>query len=153
MSFNARPERVREQIHLILRAWGMTDDLASTTADVMLETDLIGVDSHGISMLMTYETKRNEGRFNFTARPKVVKENAVAALMDAGGNLGHPVSVDAMKLAMKKARETSVGVVSVRNSHHFGAAGHYARLAANEGVGRMGGKRCARHHRRADRCC
>ncbi|MFY0615464.1 MAG: Ldh family oxidoreductase, partial [Hyphomicrobiaceae bacterium] len=87
MSFNARPERVREQIFLILKAWGMTEDLAATTADVMLETDLIGVDSHGISMLMTYETKRSEGRFDFAARPQIVKENAVAALMDAGGNL------------------------------------------------------------------
>ena len=44
VSFNARPEHVREQIYLILTAWGMTDDLAATTADVMLETDLIGVD-------------------------------------------------------------------------------------------------------------
>ena len=134
MSFNAQPERVREQIYLILQAWGMTDDLAATTADVMLETDLIGVDSHGISMLMTYETKRSEGRFDFAARPKIVKESAVAALMDAGGNLGHPVSVDAMKLAIAKARETSVGVVSVRNSHHFGAAGYYAKMAADQGL-------------------
>ena len=83
---------------------------------------------------MTYETKRGEGRFDFTARPKIVKENAVAALMDAGGNLGHPVSVEAMQLAIKKARDTSVGVVSVRNSHHFGAAGYYAKLAADEGL-------------------
>ncbi len=134
MSFNARPGRVREQIFLILKAWGMTGDLAATTADVMLETDLIGVDSHGISMLMTYESKREEGRLDFAARPTVVKENAVAALMDAGGNLGHPVSVDAMKLAIQKARETSVGVVSVRNSHHFGAAGYYAKMAADEGL-------------------
>lgn len=134
MSFKAKPERVREQIFVILRAWGMSDDLAETTAGVMLETDLIGVDSHGISMLMTYEAKRAEGRFDFTARPRVVKENAVAALLDAGGNLGHPVSVDAMRLAMKKAREMGVGVVSVRNSHHFGAAGYYAKLAAEEGL-------------------
>ena len=66
MSFNAKPEQVREQIHLILQAWGMTDDLAATTADVMLETDLIGVDSHGISMLMTYE--RSAVRAGSTSR-------------------------------------------------------------------------------------
>ena len=100
----------------------------------MLETDLIGVDLHGISMLMTYERKRGEGRFDFTASPEIVQENAVAALMDAGGNLGHPVSVEAMQLAMKKARDLGVGVVSVRNSHHFGAAGYYAKLAADEGL-------------------
>ena len=134
MAFKARPDDVREQIRLILIAWGMSDDLAETTAHVMTETDLIGVDSHGISMLMTYEKKRAENRFDFTARPRIVRENAVAALMDAGGNLGHPVSVAAMELAIKKARETAVGVVSVRNSHHFGAAGYYAKLAADEGL-------------------
>ncbi len=132
MAFNARPERVREQI--FLTGWGMSEDLAATTADVMLETDLIGVDSHGISMLMTYETKRNEGRIDFKARPEVVRENVVAALMDAGGNLGHPVSVAAMELAITKAKATSIGVVSVRNSHHFGAAGCYAKRAAEQGL-------------------
>jgi LDH2 family malate/lactate/ureidoglycolate dehydrogenase len=134
LAFKARPDDVREQIRLILIAWGMSDDLAETTAHVMTQTDLIGVDSHGISMLMTYEKKRAENRFDFTARPRIVRENAVAALMDAGGNLGHPVSVAAMELAIKKARETAVGVVSVRNSHHFGAAGYYAKLAADEGL-------------------
>jgi LDH2 family malate/lactate/ureidoglycolate dehydrogenase len=39
-----------------------------------------------------------------------------------------------MQLAMKKAREMGVGVVSVRNSHHFGAAGYYAKLAADDGL-------------------
>ena len=134
MAFKARADNVREQIRLILTAWGMSDDLAETTAHVMTETDLIGVDSHGISMLMTYERKRGENRFDFTAKPTIVRENAVAALMDAGGNLGHPVSVAAMQLAIKKARENAVGVVSVRNSHHFGAAGYYAKLAADEGL-------------------
>ncbi len=134
MAFKARADNVREQIRLILVAWGMSDDLAQTTAHVMVETDLIGVDSHGISMLMTYERKRGENRFDFTAKPEIVRENAVAALMDAGGNLGHPVSVEAMQLAIKKARDLGVGVVSVRNSHHFGAAGYYAKLAADEGL-------------------
>ncbi len=134
MTLHARPERVREQIYTILTTWGMPEDLADTTAEVMLETDLIGVDSHGISMLMMYEQKRAQGRFDLTARPTVVKENAVAALLDAGANLGHPVSVEAMQRAIAKARELGVGVVSVRNSHHFGAAGHYARLAAEAGL-------------------
>ena len=134
MTFNAASEKVHSQILSILEAWGMAADLARTTADIMTETDLIGVDSHGISMLMTYETKRGEGRIDFSARPTIVKETPVAALIDAGANLGHPVSVQAMELACDKAKTSAVGVVSVRNSHHFGAAGIYAKIAADQGL-------------------
>ena len=56
------------------------------------------------------------------------------ALIDADASLGHPVSVHAMNLAVDKCRASGVAVVSVFNSHHFGAAGCYARIAAERGV-------------------
>ncbi|NKC30763.1 Ldh family oxidoreductase [Falsiroseomonas selenitidurans] len=126
--------RVRAQILSILLAWGMTPDLAETTARMMVETDLLGVDSHGISMLMTYEARYREGRLNLQARPRIVQESAATALVDAGAGLGHPVSVFAMNLAVDKAMQCGVAVVGVRNSHHFGAAGIYARIAAERGA-------------------
>jgi LDH2 family malate/lactate/ureidoglycolate dehydrogenase len=49
--------RVREQIVSILGSWGMDPEIVRTTAEVMVETDLAGVDSHGVSMLMDYEFK------------------------------------------------------------------------------------------------
>jgi LDH2 family malate/lactate/ureidoglycolate dehydrogenase len=127
-------ERVRAQILAILHKWGMAPDLAETTAEMMVETDLLGVDSHGISMLMTYEARYREGRLNLQARPKIVREGPVTALVDAGAGLGHPVSVFAMNLAVDKAMVSGVAVVGVRNSHHFGAAGVYARIAAGRGA-------------------
>jgi LDH2 family malate/lactate/ureidoglycolate dehydrogenase len=127
-------ERVRAQILAILHKWGMASDLAETTAEMMVETDLLGVDSHGISMLMTYEARYREGRLNLQARPKIIREGPVTALVDAGAGLGHPVSVFAMNLAVDKAMVSGVAVVGVRNSHHFGAAGVYARIAASRGA-------------------
>ena len=118
-------ERVRAQILAILHKWGMAPDLAETTAEMMVETDLLGVDSHGISMLMTYEARHREGRLNLQARPKIIREGPVTALVDAGAGLGHPVSVFAMNLAVDKAMVSGVAVVGVRNSHHFGAAGNH----------------------------
>jgi hypothetical protein len=56
------------------------------------------------------------------------------SLIDADASLGHPVSVHAMNLAVDKCRNTAVAVVSVFNSHHFGAAGCYSRIAADRGV-------------------
>ena len=133
-TLRASAERVEEQIRLILASWGMAPDLIDQAARVMVETDLIGVDSHGISMLMTYEQKSREGRLDLAAIPKVENETPATATIDAGGNLGHPVSVMAMNLAVDKAEAVGVGVVTVRNSHHFGAAGYYAKIAVERGA-------------------
>ena len=127
-------ERVRQQIEAVLSAWGMPSDAVGTTAEVMLETDLAGVDSHGISMLMDYDQSRLKGKLNLKAQPTVVRENAVTALVDAQAGLGHPAAVFGMRLAISKAQALGVGVVSVFNSHHFGAAGYYAALAPREGL-------------------
>ncbi|WP_424135200.1 Ldh family oxidoreductase [Roseomonas chloroacetimidivorans] len=127
-------ERVRRQILNVLHAWGMAEDLAATTAEAMVETDLMGIDSHGLSMLMMYETFRNSGQLDLTARPRVVLDSPATALVDGGANLGHPNADFAMRLAVEKARAAGIGAVGVRNSHHFGAAGHYARIASAAGV-------------------
>ena len=131
---NIPAERVRAQIVSILTSWGMEPQQVQTSADVMLATDLSGVDSHGISMLMDYQSSREKGKLNVNAKPRIVRENAVTALVDADAGLGHPAAVMGMELAIKKAQTLGVGVVTVRNSHHFGAAGYYAALASNQGL-------------------
>ena len=131
---NVPSERVREQISSLLAAWGMDEDLVRVTADAMVETDLAGVDSHGVSMLMDYEKFKLSGKLAVKARPKVVKETPVMGRVDAGAGLGHPAAVMGMDLAIGKARAMGVGVVTVFNSHHFGAAGYYARRASAAGL-------------------
>ena len=127
-------ERVREQIAAILTAWGMDADLIATTAEVMVETDLSGVDSHGVSMLMDYEQSMKKGKLNLRARPKVLRESPVTALIDADAGLGHPAAKMGMQLAIDKALVAGVAAVAVRNSHHFGAAGYYASMAPKRGL-------------------
>jgi LDH2 family malate/lactate/ureidoglycolate dehydrogenase len=70
---NVPAERLREQIRSILTAWGMDAGLVATTADAMVETDLSGVDSHGVSMLMDYERSKVKGKLNLSARPSIVR--------------------------------------------------------------------------------
>jgi len=127
-------KQIRQQLVSVLRAWGMSDAHADTTADMMLETDLRGVDSHGISMLPTYDREFRAGRLNMRPVFKTAREGPAMALIDADASLGHPVSVHAMNLACDKARGAGVAVVSVVNSHHFGAAGCYSRIAADRGM-------------------
>src|SRR5947207_15215914 len=102
------PHRIREQLVTVLRAWGMSDAHADTTAEMMLETDLRGVDSHGISMLPTYDREFRAGRLNMRPVFKTVREGPAMALIDADASLGHPVSVHAMNLACDQARQPGV---------------------------------------------
>src|SRR5207244_5061689 len=127
-------KQIREQLVSVLRAWGMSDAHAETTAEMMLETDLRGVDSHGISMLPSYDREFRAGRLNMRPVFTTVREAPSLALIDADASLGHPVSVHAMNLAVDKCRATGVAVVSVVNSHHFGAARCYSKIAADRGV-------------------
>ena len=126
-------ETHRQQLELILRAWGMPPVNAAITAEIMSYADLHGIDSHGISMIPSYDERRRAGKISMTAEPKIVHDRLVAALVDGGGGLGHLNSHVAMNLAVSKARTLGVGIVGVRNSAHFGACGYCARLAADAG--------------------
>ncbi|WP_209307446.1 Ldh family oxidoreductase [Geodermatophilus sp. DF01-2] len=125
---------LQAQTHAVLLAWGLQPDCAETAAAAMIHADVAGIDSHGISMLPTYEMLRERGDLVPAARPSTVRDGTVTALLDAGGGLGHPAAMAAMRLAADKASAHGVGVVSVRNSHHFGAAGQYAAVAAERGL-------------------
>src|SRR5438034_5781903 len=126
--------KIQSQLVSVFRAWGMSEAHADTTAEMMVETDLRGVDSHGISMLPTYDQEFRNGRLNMRPVFKTVRDAAAMALIDADASLGHPVSVHAMNLAVDKCLKSGVAVVSVVNSHHFGAAGCYSKIAADRGV-------------------
>lgn len=127
-------QSVEAQIDAVLAAWGMPEDQRRTTAGFMVETDLRGIDSHGISMLIMYEQMHGAGQVRFDAEPQIVRQSATTALVDGGAGLGHPVAAMAMQLAIDKALAHDVGVVAVRNSHHFGAAGCYADMASSRGL-------------------
>jgi LDH2 family malate/lactate/ureidoglycolate dehydrogenase len=125
---------IRAQIAAVLAAWGMEPEVVRIAADVMTDTDLAGIDSHGISMLMLYEEALELDQLNRAPKPRVVRETPVTALIDGDAGLGHFCTVMGMELAIAKAKATGVGIVSVYNSTHFGAAGYYAAMASRQGL-------------------
>ena len=97
-------ETHRAQLKAILLAWGMPQDNAETTADILSWADLHGVDSHGISMIPGYDRLRRAGRANMKARPHIISETPVSALVDGDGGLGHVPARFAMQVAIDKAK-------------------------------------------------
>jgi LDH2 family malate/lactate/ureidoglycolate dehydrogenase len=124
----------RAQLKAILLGWGMPEDNAETTSEILSWADLHGVDSHGISMIPGYDGLRRSGRAKMDVRPRVVKETPVSAVVDGGGGLGHVPAHFAMATAIGKAKSVGVGIAVVKHSAHFGAAGFYSLMAAKEGL-------------------
>jgi LDH2 family malate/lactate/ureidoglycolate dehydrogenase len=126
-------ELLSRQTAAILSAWGMPAEIVDVTVRVMIAADLRGIDTHGIATLSLYDDFRRWGKLTFNPQVKVVRDSPVTALMDGGGGLGHYPGVKAMELAIQKCAAVGVGVVAVRNSNHYGAAGVYALQAVERG--------------------
>ena len=109
--------------------WGTPPAIADLTADLMVRTDLRGVDSHGVGMLPTYLRWHRQGWIVPAAEPKITRDEGTTAVVDGQQAFGHYTSTRAMELAMAKARAYGVGFVTCRNSNHYGAAANYSMMA------------------------
>ena len=102
---------------------------AEITTDVLVLADLRGIESHGVARMPRYVTGLKKGYIKPTDHSRVVKETKATALIDGGQSLGQVVGYRGMKLAIKKAKDTAIGAVTVRNSNHYGIAGYYGLMA------------------------
>jgi ureidoglycolate dehydrogenase (NAD+) len=113
---------------------GLDPQDAETGAEVLSTTDAWGVFTHGSKALRGYLKRLYAGGLRARGRPRVTSEGPAWGLVDGASSLGMVTSVFAMKLAISKACDAGMAYVGVRNSCHFGAAGYYAALAADEGL-------------------
>ena len=111
---------------------GAPADEAEIIADCLVEADLCGIDSHGITRIGGYVKKMEEGGFANAASLQLIRESASTSYYDAKGSIGFVCSVRAMNRAIEKAAETGVAVVLLCNSNHYGAAGYYTKMAARK---------------------
>lgn len=116
----------------IFAAMGCPEADARLAATVLLSADLRGVDSHGVARLSGYVRLWETGRINATPHMRIVHETPSTATVDGDAGLGLVVAPFAMNVAIEKARQCGSGWVSVRNSNHFGIAGHHAMQALAE---------------------
>jgi LDH2 family malate/lactate/ureidoglycolate dehydrogenase len=112
----------------IFQAYGLHQKEAEICTSVLVESDLRGIPSHGVARLKRYTDGMDSGLIRADARPEIVQEGPSTATVDGNGGLGQIIGHFATELAILKAQDTGVGVVSVRNSNHYGIAGYYAQM-------------------------
>lgn len=114
----------------IFEKLGVNSEDALLAADVQVLADLRGVDSHGVSnMLKSYITGYQEGSINPRPNWKVVRETPSTATVDSDKGLGTIVTPKAMDIAIQKAKNVGVGMVTIGNARHLGMASYHAMLA------------------------
>ena len=114
----------------IFEKLGVNPEDALLAADVQVLADLRGVDSHGVSnMLKSYITGYQEGSINPRPNWKVVRETPSTATVDSDKGLGTIITPKAMDIAIQKAKNVGVGMVTIGNARHLGMASYHAMLA------------------------
>ncbi len=114
---------------------GVPEGDAAIVADVLITSDRLGIDSHGINRLKAiYLDRIREGILNPVTEIAVVRDRAATALLDGNNGMGHVVSHRAMEMCITKAGTYGLGMVAVRNSSHYGIAGYYGLMAAQAGM-------------------
>lgn len=107
---------------------------ADFCSEVMIASDLRGIESHGIGRLRYYYDRMITGQHKSITQPSIIRENPTTAVIDGNHGMGMIIARQAMQIAIAKARVYGMGSVAVRNSTHFGIAGYYPLLAVSEGM-------------------
>jgi len=117
-----------------LKAVGVPEPDAVTCADVLIASDLRGIESHGIGRLKMYVDRIKIGIQQPVTHFEVVREGPTTAVVDGHHGMGHVIGVRAMQMAIDKAKAYGMGSVAVRNSTHFGIDGYYPLMAVKQGL-------------------
>jgi L-2-hydroxycarboxylate dehydrogenase (NAD+) len=118
----------------VFQGLGVPEDEARICADVLIASDLRGIESHGVGRLKYYYDRIQAGVQFTKTEMEIVKEAETTAVVDGHHGMGHVIAYRSMRLAMDKARQYGLGAVTVRNGTHFGIAGYYPLMAVQEGM-------------------
>ena len=114
---------------------GVPPDDAAVCADVLIESDKRGIDSHGFGRFKPiYIDRIKDGIQNPVTKFEVVKDHLATAVVDGHDGMGQVIAKKSMQMAIDKAKKHGLGMVVVRNSTHYGIAGYYVTMATRAGM-------------------
>ena len=113
---------------------GCTAEDAKTITDCLVQTNLWGIDSHGVMRVPIYLERFRNGAMNNRPEVHSAGANGVLEVLDGDNCAGYIAGRAAMQRAIELAREKSVSAVGIINSNHCGATALYARMAAEQGM-------------------
>ena len=127
------PDWLRHLVAAVYRSAGVPADDAAFVADTLVQSDLWGHQSHGVLRVGWYYARLRSGAMLPVTAPETVVDSGAIAVIDGHDGVGQVVARHAVEDAVRRARAHGVGVVSVRNSNHFGTCMYYTGMGARAG--------------------
>ena len=117
------------------KGYGVPEDDAKIVADILLESDKRGIESHGVNRFKPiYLDRIKAGIQNPVTNFEIVKETKTTAVVDGHDGMGQVIGHKCMTMAIEKAKEYGMGMVVARTSTHYGIAGYYVTMATEQNM-------------------
>ncbi len=127
-------EDLEAYVTAIVRAMGSDETEARLVVRHLIEANLTGHDSHGISMLPSYKRSIDDGNLKLGGAPKILKDDGPVLLFDGENRYGQMVAHVVTETAIERAKKHGFAIVGLRNAHHIGRIGHWGGMCAAAGL-------------------
>jgi hydroxycarboxylate dehydrogenase B len=129
-----QPQPLARAIEAIVRAGGSEPREARLVADNLVLANLLGHDSHGVGMMPRYVAALLEGGLSANQHPRIGLDSGALLALDGCQGYGQVIGLEAMELAIERARQHGSCVMTLSNAHHLGRIGHWAEMAVAQGL-------------------
>jgi len=127
-------DELRRFIEITFKKLDVSEEDAEICADILITSDLRGIESHGIGRLRMYVDRIKSGQIEKKSDFEIIKESPTTAVIDGNHGIGMVIGYHSMSLAIEKAKRYGMGAIAVRNSSHFGIDGFYPLMATKHGM-------------------
>src|ERR1700722_15627308 len=115
------PAQVKELVVAIAAKAGVKKKDAAILADALVDADIHGTSTHGVSRVNIYIRRIQKGLIDPKAKLVIERHKSAAMSVDAGNGLGQVQAVKTLEKIIPKTRRNGVAAATIRNSQHFGA--------------------------------
>ena len=127
-------EKLSKVLNELLNHYGLSKKNSNRVSSLLINANLSGQDSHGVSRLPMYLEKIENGELNINAKTKVVHQTSTTASVDGNWNFGQLAADDAIKICIKKALKENVACVTLKRANHVGRLADFTNQAAKKNL-------------------
>ena len=97
----------------VYAGYGFTEEESRIITEVLLAADLYGIESHGVQRLIRYHKEITDGMVKMDAKPEIVRETPLSAVIEGNDAMGQVLAKRAMQMAIEKAKAHGIGMIAV----------------------------------------
>ena len=121
-------------VNKIFTKYGLSKSHAKISTEALINAELVGAHSHGLSRLKMYCDRIKKKVINPNPKIKIKKISQSISLIDANNSIGFVAADIGIKKAIKNAKKSGIGLIGIKNSGHYGLSGYYAEQAVKKNL-------------------